>query len=236
MIIALIGARSGSKGVPNKNIRILGGYPLLAWSIRACAKAKLIDRIIVSTDSEEYASIARLYGAEVIMRPAAISGDESTDYEFIAHALETVDCEYVAHIRPTTPLRDPQVIDRAITEFQATKDYAAMRSVHEMPESAYKAFTILAGVLVPMTGVHTADMSNLPRQSFPTTYAANGYVDVLNTKFCRHSSRLHGDSVCPFLTEPVIEIDCAADFAMLEAYVSRNPEVTTRVFGSEIYR
>ena len=87
-IVAIIPARSGSKGVPNKNIRLLGGHSVLNWSIKACKLSKLITRIIVSTDSLEYARIAHGLGAEVpFIRPADISGDNSSDYEFIDHAL-----------------------------------------------------------------------------------------------------------------------------------------------------
>ena len=88
-IVALIPARSGSKGVSNKNIRPLAGFPLIAYSIKAALKSKLIDRVIVSTDSEEYAEIAREYGAEVpFLRPSELSGDIATDKQFFKHAID----------------------------------------------------------------------------------------------------------------------------------------------------
>ena len=120
-IVALIPARSGSKGVPNKNIRYLGDVPLIAYSIIAALKSTLIDRVIVSTDSEEYADIARNYGAEVpFIRPAEISGDTATDLQLFEHAIswfeknENLVPQYFVHLRPTTPLRDPRIIDDAI--------------------------------------------------------------------------------------------------------------------------
>ena len=115
-IVALVPARSGSKGVPNKNVRVLGEHPLLAWTIMACKKASTINRVIISTDSTEYAGLAKIYGAEVpFLRPAKISGDRSTDYEFIVHALNWLkehgeEPDYIVHMRPTTPLRIPEVI------------------------------------------------------------------------------------------------------------------------------
>ena len=103
-VIALIPARSGSKGVKDKNIRNLGGYPLLAWSILACKKCGLIDKVIVSTDSKKYASLAQKFGAEVpFLRPPEISSDLSTDIEFIDHAIKKIKSagvipKYIAHI------------------------------------------------------------------------------------------------------------------------------------------
>ena len=88
-IIAVIPARGGSKGVSDKNIKLLAGKPLIAYSISAAIKSKLIDRVIVSTDSEKYASISKDYGAEVpFLRPAELAGDSSTDYDFVKQALE----------------------------------------------------------------------------------------------------------------------------------------------------
>ena len=148
-IIAILPARSGSKGLRNKNIKLLGGHPLLSWSIITCRKTKLIDYVLVSTNSKKYAKIATKYGAKVpFLRPASISGNISSDYEFIDHALNKlrkfkINPEIVVHIRPTTPLRDPKQIDKAIKYFVKNKSRAtALRSVHEMSETVYKVFEI----------------------------------------------------------------------------------------------
>ena len=113
-IIAIIPARSGSKSVKDKNIALLSGYPLIAYSIVAAKKSELIDRIIISTDSEEYQKIALQYGAEVpFLRPTEYSTDTSTDRDFLIHAMNWLEenerqaPEYWVHLRPTTPLRDP---------------------------------------------------------------------------------------------------------------------------------
>ena len=116
-VIAIIPARSGSKGVPDKNIRLLGKYTLLEWTIKACQTSKFIDKIYVSTDSLEYSLHAKEAGALVpFLRPKNISKDTSTDYEFINHALNWLEMncivpKYIVHMRPTTPLRDPRIID-----------------------------------------------------------------------------------------------------------------------------
>ena len=120
-IVALIPARSGSKGVLNKNIRPIGGIPLIAYSIAAALKSTLIDRVVVSTDSEKYAELARSFGAETpFIRPVNISGDSATDIEFFKHAIswfkdnENCTPRYLVHLRPTTPFRDPKIIDKLL--------------------------------------------------------------------------------------------------------------------------
>lgn len=238
-IVALIPARSGSKGVPHKNIKPLGGRPLIEWSIKSCLKSSLIDRVIVSTDSPEYAELAIKLGAEVpFLRPLEISADLSTDYDFIVHALDWLDAngkepEYLVHIRPTTPYRDPVLIDEAIKTFRKDPRATALRSVHEMSESAYKAFEIHpAGQLKRLGTDSTAlDIANNARQQFPATYQANGYVDVLSSRFIRSNGLIHGDWVMPFITPSVIEVDTIDDFVHLEFLHERNRAFFDKLFA-----
>ncbi len=237
-IVALIPARAGSKGVPDKNVKLLAGHALLAWSIAACLKSAAIERVIVSTDSPDYAELSIKLGAEApFLRPAEISGDRSTDQEFIVHALDWLAAqgevpEFIVHMRPTTPLRDPRLIDAAVELFLAAPEATALRSVHEMPESAYKSFEIApSGRLKRLGSDSTAlDAANNARQQFPATYQANGYVDVLSTAFIRRTGLIHGDRVIPFITPPVVEVDTAEDFAHLEFQVSRHPEIINPLF------
>lgn len=153
-VVAVIPARAGSKGVIDKNIKLLAGNPLIAYSIAAARSANNIDRIIVSTDSEEYASIAREYGAEIpFLRPDVISGDTSTDYDFIKHVLdwmqdnESLQPDYLVHLRPTTPLRNPAYIEEAVERIRNDEYCTALRSVHEMSETAYKTVEVDRGYL-----------------------------------------------------------------------------------------
>jgi len=237
--VALIPARAGSKGVRNKNIRLLGGHPLIAWSIAACLKTSSIDRVIVSTDSAEYAGLCRRLGAEVpFLRPALISGDRSTDFEFVEHALDWlaangIEPETLVHIRPTTPLRDPALVEQAIGQFRAQHKATALRSVHEMAESAYKTFEIDGqGRLKRLGSNDTAlDSANNARQQFPATYNANGYVDVLSTAFIRRTGLLHGDAVMPFVTPCVTEVDNEDDFAFLEYELQKDATLASRLIG-----
>lgn len=239
-IVALIPARSGSKGVPHKNIRKLGGHPLIEWSVAACKAAHTIDRVLVSTDSEEYARLARTMGAEVpFLRPTDISGDKSTDYDFIKHALDWFSLnggepDYIVHIRPTTPFRDPVLIDEAVQMFINTPhpQATALRSVHPMSESAYKTFEIaVEGQLRRVASDSTElDIANNARQQFPITYVANGYVDVLSTAFIRKASLIHGNHVLPFISPVAVEVDTEEDFALLEFELCKHPELAQRIF------
>ncbi len=238
-VVALIPARAGSKGVPNKNIRLLAKHPLIEWAVAACRKAGSIQRTIVSTDSQEYAEMCRGFGADVpFLRPPEISGDRSTDYEFIVHALDWLaarneEPEFVVHIRPTTPLRDPALIDRAVAAFQSAAGATALRSVHAMSESAYKSFELAPNGRLKRLGMDSTelDAANNARQQFPETFIANGYVDVLSTRFIRESGLLHGDSVMPFVTSVAHEVDCEEDFALLEFQLSRSPSYLHQIFS-----
>ena len=237
-IVAVIPARSGSKGVPHKNIKLLGDHPLIEWSIAACKGAVSVNRIIVSTDSEEYAQLSRTMGAEVpFLRPVELSGDLSTDYDFIKHALDWFsqnggEPDYIVHIRPTTPFRDPALIDQAVKSFINHPQATALRSVHPMSESAYKTFEISPGGKLKRVASESTelDVANNARQQFPTTYIANGYVDVLSTAFIRERQLIHGDHVLPFITPVVNEVDTLDDFSMLEFEAQKHPEFASRLF------
>ena len=237
-IVALIPARSGSKGVPNKNIRDLGGGSILEWSIAACLRSVLIERTIVSTDSENYATLARKLGAETpFLRPAEISTDSSPDFEFIKHALMWLSeydqlPEYVVHIRPTTPFRNPELIDDAIRLYMHSQDATALRSVHAMSESAYKTFEVSEDGVLKSVGSNsvTLDIANNARQIFPDTFLANGYVDVLSVDFILKNGLIHGDKVIPFITPVVDEIDTEEDFRWLQYQLSENPELFSILF------
>jgi len=229
MVYAIIPARGGSKGVPGKNIKALAGYPLIAYSIVACQLSKKIERTIISTDSEQIVEIARSYGAEVpFMRPTSISQDRSTDREFIVHALdwfngnEGQEPDYLVHIRPTTPLREPGLIDLAVQMVIEKQEATALRSVHEIPESPYKMFGIKDGLL---EGLYPDDPRpeyyNLPRQNFFPVYKPNGYVDIIKTKTIRESESLHGSKMIAFITPVSVEVDSQKEFDFLEYEIGK---------------
>jgi len=237
--VAIIPARSGSKGVPDKNIKLLDGIPLLAYSIAAAKLSNKIERVIVSTDSQHYANIAKSYGAEVpFLRPEAISLDTSTDSEMIQHALEWLGKnegqvpEYIIHLRPTTPLRDPKIIDTAIEVIQNDPKSTALRSVQEMSESAYKTFEEDNGYLKTIcNGSFELDAANGPRQAFRKTYTANGYVDVIKSTFVLENKMILGNKVIAFLTPAILEIDNEEDFNYLTYQANQNRDLIDGLIG-----
>ena len=178
-------------------------------------------------------------GAEVpFLRPVQLAGDFSTDYDFIKHALDWFshndgEPEYIVHIRPTTPFRNPSLIDRAVATFVNHTEATALRSVHLMSESAYKTFEIApGGQLRRLASKSTElDAANNARQQFPPTYIANGYVDVLSTSFIRKTQLIHGDHVLPFITPAVNEVDTEEDFTQLEIELQYNPQIAARLFN-----
>ena len=239
-IMAIIPARSGSKGVVNKNIKLLNGHPLIAYSIRAACLTEDIGRVIVSTDSEKYASIARKYGAETpFLRPSELAEDRSTDLEFINHALawfksnEGFVPRLIVQLSPTTPLRHPAVIGEAIKQIESNNEATALRSVHEMSQPAYKCFEIESEYLVCICNQNRDIISTtFPRQGFPKTYDPNGYVDVLKTDFILNHQKIHGDRVMAFKTHRVANIDSPEDFDYLLFQITQNDDLFKKYFGS----
>ena len=237
-VIALVTARSGSKGVPDKNIKNIGGHSLLDWSIKSSLKAQSISNVYLSTDSEIYASIGKECGALVpFLRPIELASDTATDLDVIKHFLSVVDekPDTLVHIRPTTPLRDPSVLDNAIEMFFSKKDeLTSLRSVHEMSESAYKSFEVNdKGFLSTIGSIESGDKANLPRQAFPKTYAANGYVDVLDPNYILKENKLHGDKIFALQTPVVTEVDSIEDLEYLEWQITKNPQMLKTVFGDK---
>jgi CMP-N,N'-diacetyllegionaminic acid synthase len=233
-VMALVPARGGSKGVPMKNIRRLGGYPLIAFSILAGNLARHVDRVVVSTDSQEIAEIARWFGAEVpFLRPRELARDKSPDRDFVMHALEWFKdkegfvADYLVHLRPTTPFREVNLIDTAIEEILARPEATSLRSGHEAPETPFKWFSrnqdgYFEGLLPDDA---RPEYYNLPRQAFPPVYIPNGYVDILKSEFVLASDSLHGSRMIGFITPEVKEVDTEADFAFLEYEIAQKGHV-----------
>jgi len=220
-IIALIPARGGSKSIPKKNIIDLAGFPLIAYSIAAAKLSKFISRVIVSTDSEEIVKISKSYGAEVpFMRPKKYATDNARDIGIIKHAVrwfkrnENFCPDYLVFLRPTTPLRNIEVIDKAISEIIKDKKATALRSGHRFESSAYKLFRKKGGY-AEFFGKEDfkpdVEYQDFPRQKLPATYKTNGYVDVLLPKTIEKTGKLHGKKIRAFVTDEVADIDSLRD-------------------------
>jgi CMP-N-acetylneuraminic acid synthetase len=221
---AIIPARGGSKGVPRKNIALLGGYPLLAYAIAAAKLTPLIERIVVSTDDEEIASVARKFGAEVpFLRPAEIAQDTSRDIEFMLHAIrwlrdnEGIVPEYLVELRTTTPLRHPHDVQKAVEMIQKYPEATSLISSHEIRESPHKLFRKSGDYF---EGLFPHDPRpeywNLPRQEFPPIYQPDGYVDILKTSYMEEHQRLQGDRMLAFESPDTGEVDKAEDLKFIQ--------------------
>ena len=237
-IVAIIPARSGSKGVPDKNIKLLAGKPLIAYSIASAQLTDNIQRVIVSTDSERYAKIASEYGAETpFLRPAELSVDSSTDYDVLKHTLDWLQVnegfqpEYLVYLRPVTPLRDITIIKSAIERIKMDNDATALRSIHEMPETAYKTLEIEGGYLKCIcSGSFDIDAANLPRQTYEKTYVANGYVDIIRSSFVIENEKVFGNRVIAYITPGITDIDTLEDFEYLEYKAAKDHTLVSRLF------
>jgi CMP-N-acetylneuraminic acid synthetase len=235
-ILAIIPARGGSKGIPGKNIKLLAGKPLIAWSIESAKQSEYIDRVVVSTDDEEIAAVARQYEAEVpFMRPQEISGDLATDVEFIEHALDFFEekenfiPDIVLRLPPTSPLRNASRINEGIKTLVETNGADAVRPIVESPKHPYKFWvkrnndeTFLAPFLnKDFTGFD--EPHNLPRQLFPKVYMHTGAMDVVWTKTIREKKSTSGTNLSYFYIseEESINIDHPIDFEMAEILMKK---------------
>lgn len=219
---AIIPARSGSQTVKNKNIAMVHGFPMIAYSIAVAKVIPEISRVIVSTDSEEYAQIARKFGAEVpFIRPAEISGSNSTDIQFMKHAIqwfeenEGILPEFWVHLRPTAPLREPEKVKEAICKMQQDPSADSLRSGHKTTLCPFKWFWQSEdGYFQTINGI-TLDEANGPRQSFPQIYIPDGYVDVLRTQCIVEKNVMHGDKMIAYTSPETIDVDQVNDLEEL---------------------
>lgn len=228
-VYAIIPARSGSKGIKDKNILEFHKHPMIAYTIAAAKLCKSIDRVIVSTDSEKYADIAKKYGAEApFLRPAEISGDGAADIEFMKHAIdwfyknEGGVPQYWAHLRVTSPLRTPESIEEGIGKIKSLPEATCLVSVNE-PDflTAYK-WLVKDGEYIRSIFFEDNDRANMPRQSYPTAYIPNNCVDVLTTECIVAAERLHGERMAYIETAASPDVDSLGDLeALMRSDISR---------------
>ena len=237
--VTIIPARSGSKSIPDKNILRLGKYPLIAYSIAAAKLSKYSSRVIVSTDSEKYASIAKDFGAEVpFIRPLNFSGDKSVDRDFLVHAMqwflenESNLPEMWIHLRPTTPLRNPEIMDRAIDYFLKNPEATSLRSAHKAPESPMKWFIKEKNYF---KGFVDSQISNLPKEMFKETYIPNGYIDIVKSSNVMKNFNIHGNKILAFSTPVVNEVDSIEEFEYI-SFQLKKQNLTLQNYLDKIYK
>ena len=219
-MISLILARGGSKGVQKKNIKNLLGKPLIEYVITSAKQSKKITDIYVSSDDEEIIEISKKLGCKIIVRPSELSNDISLDIDSFRHFCEELNyTEPIIHLRATTPLISPLVIDDAIEVYLKNKNIlTSLRSAHETSESVYKFYKQNGLYWHPIVdGMDT----NLPRQSYPKTYSPNGYIDIVNPQVFMNSDSFYGDKIYSFITDKTYEIDTIDDFNYIEYILTK---------------
>ena len=217
--LAIIPARGGSKGVLGKNIRVVGGKPLIAWTIEAAKQSEYIDRVILSSDDEAIIEQARRYECEIpFVREARLARDESTSMDVILDALDRCPgYEWVVLLQPTSPLRSARDIDQAI-ELCKRQNASACVSVSLSQESPYWMFTLKDGStlesVLPLQGATR-------RQDLPSVYSLNGAIYVAKTGWLRqHRSFLSTETVAYVM--PIhrsLDIDTESDLIQLQFFL-----------------
>ena len=242
-VLAVIPARAGSKSVPHKNIREIGGKPMLAHSIDHALASRYINRVIVSTDSEEYAAIAKEYGAEVpFLRPAEYATDTALDYDVFYHALtwlndhEGYKPDIVVQLRPTYPIRNVEDIDNMIKMLIDHPEADSVRSMSKAQEIPYKMWlldepredkaesengtgTTMGRVKPLMTDI--PECYNMPRQELPVVYYQNACIDVFRPDVVLYKKSMSGDYILGYEMKENYDIDTEEDFKRAIAAVSQ---------------
>jgi N-acylneuraminate cytidylyltransferase len=207
--VALIPARQGSKRVPGKNVRVVNGHPILAYSIAPALESGVFDAVMVSTDSAEIAAVAQHYGAEVpFLRPAEFAGDTSPDIEWLDYTLKelrqqgrTWDC--FSLLRPTSPFRTAATIRRAWARFTAQEGVDSLRAVEKCAQHPGKMWVVRGERMVPLMpfGPEEQPWHSTPYQALPPVYVQNASLEIAWTRVVFERGTIAGDVVVPFVTE-----------------------------------
>ena len=225
-ILAIIPARKGSKGLKNKNIIPLCNHPLIAYSITAAKKSKDITRVICSTNSRNISKIAKKYGAEVpFYRPENLSQDFSSDYSVFRHTLkwleknENYTPDIVVHLRPTSPLRNLEMIKRGIKILKKNKKIDSIRSVatpHTTPFKMWKKKR--NGQLMPLLKIKgLKEPFNTARQLLPDIWAQTGTLDIIRTKTIMKQNSMTGRIIFPLEIDSKYYVDIDDEFSLVLA-------------------
>lgn len=223
--LAVIPARSGSKGLKDKNIKELNGKPLLAYSIEAALNSGVFQCVHVSTDSEYYADISRQYGADVpFLRSTAMSSDTAGSWEAVKEVLDRYNAEerhfdIVTLLQPTSPLRTSRDIRNAYSLYREKKAKAVV-SVCEMEHTPLWSNTLPADGSMES---FTRDECNLPRQFMPVYYRINGAIYMVNCSFLKENTNIYRKGCFAYVMDSdlSVDIDTQKDFEMAEFFLRK---------------
>lgn len=232
-IVALIPARSGSKRVPDKNIRPLAGHPVIAYSISAALQSGVFSAVVVSTDSARYAKIARHYGAEVpFLRPVEIAGELSPDIEWVQYTLKRLrdegrnyDCFSI--LRPTSPFRRPETIQRAWQQFLAEEGVDSLRAVEKCKQHPGKMWVIRGKRMMPLLPLNPPEQPwhSGQYQALPEVYVQNASLEIAWTRVVFDGRTIAGNVLMPFLTQGYegVDVNDARDWRLAEELAQSEP-------------
>jgi len=244
-IVALIPARSGSKRVPDKNIRPLAGHPVIAYTIAAALDSGIFKDVIVSTDSNQYAKISEYYGAQApFLRPAELSGDQSPDIEWLAYTLDRLreagrryDCFSI--LRPTSPFRLPATIRRAWHEFSTQTGVDSLRAVEKCTQHPGKMWVVRGKRMLPLLPLGPAAQpwhsSQYP--SLPEVYVQNASLEIAWSRVVFEERTIAGNVVMPFFTVDYegFDVNNEYDWQLAEQLVQKGeaklPSITQTAYA-----
>mgnify|MGYP001283958559 CR=1 FL=1 len=218
-VLGIIPARGGSKGAPGKNIRMVAGKPLIAWTIEAAQKSKYIDRLILSSDDADIIKVAKEWGLEVpFVRPPELAQDETPGVAPVLHSVnELPGYDYVVLLQPTSPLRNTEDIDKCLEMCLEAGAHSCV-SVTEPEHSPYLMYTIEEGTLHPLL----KNQSYVRRQDMPKVYTLNGAVYVAETEWLLRGKVLVAEDTFAYLMplERSVDVDEEIDLLLCDALLS----------------
>lgn len=206
-LAAFIPARSGSQRVKNKNIRLLGNFPLIAYTIAQAKVAGCFSSVFVSTDCKETAKIAKIYGAEVPeLRPKSYSTSTSPDIEWIQHLLKFLESETrlpdaFSLLRPTSPFRRPETINKAWEAFKNTSGVDSLRAVEKCLQHPGKMWVIREGRLVPILPFGDPPWHSSQYQTLPEVFVQNASLEIAWSRIPIETGTIAGSTVMPWISE-----------------------------------
>jgi len=238
-IVALIPARSGSKRVIGKNIKRLNGHPLIAYTISAAINSKVFTDIIVSTDSEEYAEIAKYYGASVpFLRPSEYASENSPDIEWVSFTLQRLkqmgkNYSHFSILRPTSPFRKAETIKRAYKLFIKSENADSIRAIEDCSQHPAKMWSLQSDSMSPIL---IGENNGVPwhscqKNSLPKIFVQNASLEIANTKVVFENNSISGERIIPFITQDYegYDINRPKDWIYAEYLCNKTPLLLSQI-------
>jgi len=247
MNLALIPARSGSKRLPNKNIKLLNGHPLISYTIISAIQSRQFEEVIVSTDSEEIATIARYYGANVPnLRPSEFAQDLSCDIDWVNHALNFQvsnpldSIEFVAILRPTSPLRKPHTIVNALESLKENSWADSLRAMQVTDKHPGKMWEVdNYGKATPFLNQLNKNppTHDRPTQSLRKLWIQNASIEIVKLKAIIETNSISGRSVVAFEMPGLegFDINNKHDFEFLQFLISKDDKIINKIFKQPMH-